>query len=53
MADSILDALEELNEEDEDPDVQSVNDALGDDEQYWKARNQAKDMKDVDEEDEE
>lgn len=45
MSDKLLDKLDETlgsDDDDEDADSQNVNDALGDDEKYWKSRNQAK-----------
>lgn len=47
MSDSLLDALDEISDEDEnseenEADAQDVNDALGGNEAYWKSRNQTK-----------
>ena len=46
MSDSLLDALDEISnsddEEESDSDAQDVNDALGGNEAYWKSRNQTK-----------
>ena len=46
MSDSLLDALDEVSDSDDqeesDTDAQDVNKALGDNESYWKSRNQAK-----------
>lgn len=51
MSDDIIDALESLNEDD-DGDAHDVTDALGEDEEYWKSRNQAKKAKEASKEDE-
>lgn len=51
----IVDKFEEKVEEDEEVDTNNVNDALGEDKQYWKSRNQvqkAKNSSDDDSEDE-
>lgn len=47
MSDSLLDALDDISnsdneEEESDTDAQDVNKALGDNESYWKSRNQTK-----------
>lgn len=46
MSNKLLDKLDELSNDDEDeeqsPDTQNVNESLGDDEKYWKSRNQTK-----------
>ena len=46
MSDSLLDALDEISNDDEkeenDSDAQDVNEALGGNESYWKSRNQTK-----------
>lgn len=48
-----LDKLEEKIEDDEEEiDAHDVTDALGEDEKYWKARNQAQDAKDASKKDE-
>ena len=47
MSDSLLDALDEISNDDEkeekdsEADVQDVNEALGGNESYWKSRNRA------------
>ncbi len=51
MSDNFLDKLDdalESDEEDEDKaDAQNVNDALGDDEEYWSSRNKASKLRDL------
>lgn len=48
MSDSLLDALDEISNDDEkeetdsEADAQDVNEALGGNESYWKSRNQTK-----------
>lgn len=48
MSDSLLDALDEISNSDDEEesdskaDAQDVNKALGDNESYWKSRNQTK-----------
>jgi hypothetical protein len=48
MSDKLFDALdnlsddEESDEDDSDEDGPSMNDALGEDKQYWKSRNQTR-----------
>lgn len=50
MSDKLFDALDNLDDSDDeesDASAQDVNDALGDDEQYWKSRNQTKKIQDA------
>jgi len=53
MSDSLLDALDEISddenseEKDTEADAQDVNDALGGNETYWKSRNQSKKVQNV------
>lgn len=52
MSDKLLDALDNLNEDDDSgdddgPDAQDVNDALGEDAQYWDSRNKANKLRDI------
>lgn len=51
MSDKLFDALDDLSDDEEDSedgggddDGPSINDALGEDDQYWKSRNQAREV---------
>lgn len=51
MSDKLFDALDDLSDDEEDSedgggddDGPSINDALGEDDQYWKSRNQTREV---------
>jgi len=51
MSDKLFDALDDLSDDEEDSedgggddDGPSINDALGEDKQYWKSRNQTREV---------
>jgi len=50
MSDKLFDALDNLDDSDDeesDASAQDVNDALGEDQEYWKSRNQTKKIQDA------